>query len=74
MSKQIRMACALMDLLVSQKPLSVSKALDSIEYDENSVRQALRVLSELGYAEMVGYAPNGITKLYVPGPKLRDVA
>lgn len=70
MSKQIRMACALLDLLRSEPVVTVRMAVERIEYDENSLRQALRVLVELQYAKQIGGGDNGRTKLFVAGPKL----
>lgn len=70
MSMQIRMACALMDMLRTEPAVTVRMALDRIGYDEGSLRQALKVLVELGYAALVE-GGDGRTKNYVAGPKLR---
>lgn len=71
MSKQIRMACALMDLLRTERVVTARMALERIEYDEGSIRQALKVLVDTEYAEQIGGSDTGRTKLYVAGPKLR---
>lgn len=70
MSKQIRMACAVLDMLASQPVVTLSDARDRIEYDEGSLRQTFKVLSETGYAQVRGVAVDGRTKLYSAGPKL----
>lgn len=71
MSMQIRMACALMDMLRTEPAVTVRMAIDRIGYDEGSLRQALKVLVELGYAILVDGSDSGRTKIYTAGPKLR---
>lgn len=72
MSKQVRMACALLDLLIAERPLTASRAADCLEYDIDSIRQTLNVLASARWAEVSGLAPDGRTKLYIPGPKFRE--
>lgn len=74
MSKQVRMACALLDNLLTSNPLTAVDAAERIDYDINSIREALNVLVQTHWAEIAGMAPDGRTKLFVPGPKLRGGA
>lgn len=71
MSMQIRMACALLDLLRTEPIVTVRLALERVEYDEGSIRQALKVLVDLQFATLMGGSEAGRTKLYAAGPKLR---
>lgn len=74
MSKQIRMACALMDLLRTEPVVTARMAIERIEYDDGSIRQALKVLAEHRFAEHIGTESDGRTKRYRMGPKLRRPA
>lgn len=74
MSKQLRMACAVMDMLRTDPVVTMPGLLDAIDYDPDSIRQTLRVLTELGFAQFIGLDADGRTKRYVSGPKLRRSA
>ena len=74
MSKQLRMACAVMDALITRDVVTAPSMLDSLDYDVDSIRQTLKVLAEHRFAEHIGTESDGRTKRYRMGPKLRRPA